>query len=338
MTNKLKPYQVWLVLILAVGGLYGGYEKFMEPASGSCTDENTLRIVRKIINTSSTESAAKSGDKKFISMLSQGQVAGLVKLDFEAIRTTAKDAASRTSSCAAQLRITPAAGVAQGFELSDAFALAFFPTYVQFRKDGNSLVGDIVYTGQPTDDGKSIYASLTGAPFIGREAMRLVVASAEVRLPAPPAAPPPAEQAEPATQAVPEPAARAETKPAVPVVPVEKAAVAVNPSAMPSIHAKHGIVTFLFAAGQSELAGGAVEALADIANGVASGKSALVSTYFTETGNDEADSSLAKRRSFAVRDAPSAAGVPQDRMTLKRPEKALVNHSAAGRIVDVVLE
>ena len=70
-----------------------------------------------------------------------------------------------------------------------------------------------------------------------------------------------------------------------------------------SVRVANGMVTFYFASGKAELAAGANEALAEVVNGVAQGKKAVVSGFHDKTGSAEINAELSKQRAFAVRDA-----------------------------------
>ncbi|MEO6030510.1 MAG: OmpA family protein, partial [Burkholderiaceae bacterium] len=88
-----------------------------------------------------------------------------------------------------------------------------------------------------------------------------------------------------------------------------------------------------------DLASGSNDALADVAKQVAAGKTAVVSGYTDATGDAAANDELAKQRAFAVRDALKSAGVPEDKIELKKPE-ALTGggDNAQARRVEVALQ
>ena len=80
------------------------------------------------------------------------------------------------------------------------------------------------------------------------------------------------------------------------------------------------MVKFYFATGKADLASGANAALADVAKAVAAGKRAVVSGYHDASGDPAKNAELAKQRAVAVRDALKAAGIPDDKVELKKPE------------------
>ncbi|WP_430422289.1 sodium-translocating pyrophosphatase [Methylibium petroleiphilum] len=105
-----------------------------------------------------------------------------------------------------------------------------------------------------------------------------------------------------------------------------------------SIKVENGVVKFYFATASSALAGGAAEALADVAKGVAAGKKAVVSGYHDATGDPDKNVELAKQRALAVRDALKAVGVAEDKVELKKPEQLNAGDAAEARRVEVKLE
>ncbi len=121
-----------------------------------------------------------------------------------------------------------------------------------------------------------------------------------------------------------------ETVPAGTLVVVEDSA---------SVRVANGMVTFYFASGKAELAEGANEALAEVVNGVAQGKTAIVSGYHDATGSAEINAELSKQRAMAVRDALVALGVNEASIELKKPEQMEVaaGSDAEARRVEVVL-
>ncbi|HKX43517.1 MAG TPA: sodium/proton-translocating pyrophosphatase, partial [Burkholderiaceae bacterium] len=117
------------------------------------------------------------------------------------------------------------------------------------------------------------------------------------------------------------------------------AAVATATAEAASFKVENGVVKFYFATGKAEVAGGADAALADVAKGVAGGKTAVVSGYTDATGDAAKNEELAKQRAFAVRDALKTAGVAEDKIELKKPE-ALTGSgtNADARRVEVALQ
>jgi K(+)-stimulated pyrophosphate-energized sodium pump len=115
---------------------------------------------------------------------------------------------------------------------------------------------------------------------------------------------------------------------AVPVI-VEVASIRVEP----------GLVKFYFDSGKTDLAGGATDALAEVAKGVADGKKAVISGFHDATGDPALNAELAKQRAFKVRDALKTVGVPDDKIELKKPEQLVSSGSnAEARRVEVKLE
>ena len=87
-----------------------------------------------------------------------------------------------------------------------------------------------------------------------------------------------------------------------------------------SFKVEGGVVKFYFASGKTELAGGANDALADVAKGVAAGKKAVVSGFTDATGDAATNEALAKERAMAVSTALKGAGVGEDKIELRKPE------------------
>jgi outer membrane protein OmpA-like peptidoglycan-associated protein len=148
-----------------------------------------------------------------------------------------------------------------------------------------------------------------------------------------------ANKAAPAAAAVAAPAADAST-----------AAVAAVPAAAPSADAaaagkddasvvvENGVVKFYFASGKSDLAPGAVEALADAIAAGKAGKKLVISGFHDSTGDPAKNAELAKLRAFAVRDALKGAGVAESGIELKKPETATGSgNNAEARRVEVMI-
>ena len=106
-----------------------------------------------------------------------------------------------------------------------------------------------------------------------------------------------------------------------------------------SLRVDSEMVTFYFASGKAELAAGANEALADIVDGVAQGKTAVVSGFHDATGSAQVNAELSKQRAMAVRDALVSLGVSESSIELKKPEQmqASAGSNAEARRVEVVL-
>ncbi|MES2229014.1 MAG: sodium-translocating pyrophosphatase [Pseudomonadota bacterium] len=134
------------------------------------------------------------------------------------------------------------------------------------------------------------------------------------------------------------PAGAVVTGAAAPAVPT--AASAAAPAAdVASFKVENGVVKFYFASGKAELATGAEGALADVAKGVAAGKKAVVSGYTDSTGDAAKNEELAKQRAMAVGAALKTAGVPDDKVELKKPETLTGSGgNAQARRVEVALQ
>jgi K(+)-stimulated pyrophosphate-energized sodium pump len=106
-----------------------------------------------------------------------------------------------------------------------------------------------------------------------------------------------------------------------------------------SIKIENGVVKFYFASGKSAVGADAVPALVDVAKGVQAGQKAVVSGFHDATGDPAKNAELAKQRAFAVRDALKAAGVPEGKIELKKPEVLTGSgDNAEARRVEVVLQ
>lgn len=66
---------------------------------------------------------------------------------------------------------------------------------------------------------------------------------------------------------------------------------------------------------------GANEALADVVKAVQDGRRALISGFHDATGDAEKNLELAKQRAIAVAAMLKAAGVPDDKIDLVKPEQ-----------------
>ena len=106
-----------------------------------------------------------------------------------------------------------------------------------------------------------------------------------------------------------------------------------------SVKVENGVVKFYFASGKSDLATGANAALTDVVKGAQAGRKLVISGYHDATGSAAKNAELAKLRAFAVRDALKSAGVPDDKIELKKPEVLLAAGSnAEARRVEVALQ
>jgi len=100
-----------------------------------------------------------------------------------------------------------------------------------------------------------------------------------------------------------------------------------------------GVVKFYFATGNTDLAPGSAEALADVVKGVAAGQKAVISGYHDASGDPAANAELAKQRAMKVRDTLVSLSVPEDKVELKKPEQLVGSGSdAEARRVEVVLQ
>ena len=105
-----------------------------------------------------------------------------------------------------------------------------------------------------------------------------------------------------------------------------------------SIRVEYGVVKFYFASGKADLAAGAGDALADVIKGAQSGQKLVISGFHDATGGAVKNAELARLRAFAVRDALKAAGVPEQKIELKKPEQMTASGSdAEARRVEVAL-
>jgi len=125
-----------------------------------------------------------------------------------------------------------------------------------------------------------------------------------------------------ATAAVPPPAPVAATAPAAVSTPAGAVVSgAVTAAEAAAIKVENGVVKFYFATGSAEVAPNAREALADVIKAVQSGNTVLVSGYHDATGDAAKNAELAKQRAVAVGDALKAAGAPEDKIELAKPEQ-----------------
>ena len=100
-----------------------------------------------------------------------------------------------------------------------------------------------------------------------------------------------------------------------------------------------GVVKFYFETGKALVAEGANTALADVVQGVAAGRTAVISGFHDATGDAVTNAELARQRAFAVRDVLKELGVTEDRLTLQKPEQSLGTGSLAeARRVEVTLQ
>ena len=123
------------------------------------------------------------------------------------------------------------------------------------------------------------------------------------------------------------------------VVPAAAPVVLVVPvtSDAASVVAENGLVKFYFTSGKSEVAPDGAKALIDIMAGVQAGKKAVISAYVDSTGDAAQNAEISKLRAFAVRDLLKDAGVPEDKIELKKPEDIKAGAGAEARRVEVTL-
>lgn len=130
-----------------------------------------------------------------------------------------------------------------------------------------------------------------------------------------------------------------EAVPVAVVMPADTAGAAEAARDAASVKVENGVVKFYFASGKAELAAGASEALADVIKGAQAGRKLVISGFHDATGNPAKNAELAKQRGFAVRDALKAAGIPEAKIEMKKPEQLTATGSdAVARRVEVALQ
>lgn len=137
------------------------------------------------------------------------------------------------------------------------------------------------------------------------------------------------------------PAAQVVAVPGVAAAPALSSATAQAASDAASVKVEQGIVKFYFASGKADLAAGASEALLDVVKGAQAGRKVAISGFHDATGNAAQNAELAKQRALAVRDALTAAGVPEGQIELKKPEQIEGNGAgsdAEARRVEISLQ
>ena len=106
-----------------------------------------------------------------------------------------------------------------------------------------------------------------------------------------------------------------------------------------SFRVDNGVVKFYFASAKADLASGSEAALAEVAKAVAAGKRAVVSGYHDASGDPDKNAELARLRAANVRDALKIAGVPEDKVELRKPEQTTAGGPAAeARRVEVTVQ
>jgi outer membrane protein OmpA-like peptidoglycan-associated protein len=127
--------------------------------------------------------------------------------------------------------------------------------------------------------------------------------------------------------------------PQMPAVAAVTAVAAAPLADAASVVVENGVVKFYFASGKADVAAGGNAALAEVVKAVAAGKTAVVSGFHDATGDPAKNVELAKLRAFAVRDALKALGVPENKVTLKKPEQMQASGSnAQARRVEVAVQ
>lgn len=125
--------------------------------------------------------------------------------------------------------------------------------------------------------------------------------------------------------------------PAPAVAVAAQPAAAVEPEGA-GIQVADGVVSFFFATGSADVAPGAGEALAQVIQGVAAGRQAVVSGFHDTTGDQAINEALAKKRAESVRDVLLGLGVPAEQVRLEKPaETAGSGSNAQARRVEVRL-
>lgn len=105
-----------------------------------------------------------------------------------------------------------------------------------------------------------------------------------------------------------------------------------------SIKVEDGVVKFFFATNSADVAEGAQQALAEVAQGLAAGRKAAISGFHDATGSVEQNAELAKQRAIAVRDVLKALGASEEAIELRKPEVSTGTGSEAeARRVEVIL-
>jgi len=99
------------------------------------------------------------------------------------------------------------------------------------------------------------------------------------------------------------------------------AAAAAAATDVAAIRVENGVVKFYFASASAEVAPNAAPALADVVQAVQSGGSVLVSGFHDASGDPAKNAELAKQRAVNVAAALKAAGVPEEKIELAKPEQ-----------------
>src|SRR5450830_245758 len=105
-----------------------------------------------------------------------------------------------------------------------------------------------------------------------------------------------------------------------------------------SIKVENGVVKFFFATNSADVAEGAQQALAEVAQGLAAGRKAAISGFHDATGSVEQNAELAKQRAIAVREVLKALGASEEAIELRKPEVSTgTGTEAEARRVEVIL-
>ena len=105
-----------------------------------------------------------------------------------------------------------------------------------------------------------------------------------------------------------------------------------------SIKVENGVVKFFFATNSADVAEGAQQALAEVAQGLAAGRKAAISGFHDATGSVEQNAELAKQRTIAVREVLKALGASEEAIELRKPEVSTgTGTEAEARRVEVIL-
>jgi photosynthetic reaction center cytochrome c subunit len=93
-----------------------------------------------------------------------------------------------------------------------------------------------------------------------------------------------------------------------------------------------------FPTGKADIDAAGSDAIKAAAKALAGNSAAKldISGFADSTGNQDQNMDLAKRRAFAVRDALKAAGIAEDRITLRKPEFVVGSATAESRRVDLI--
>jgi len=95
---------------------------------------------------------------------------------------------------------------------------------------------------------------------------------------------------------------------------------------------------FYFDSGKAELPAASADSIAKLAAAAKAGGKTLISGFHDASGDPSQNAELAKQRAIAVRDALKAAGVPEDRIELKKPEQINAGDAAEARRVEVSVQ